>query len=67
MLFRSSVSVNDPVVRSDGTIANAVSPAVLDAEGVTWKSAVGATCVYDDLDNPIKPTKGFRGRIAPAR
>lgn len=63
-LARRSVSVNDPIVNPDGTISNAVSPAVLDAQGVTWKSAVGGTYVYDDLDNPIRPTKGFRGRVS---
>ncbi|MGE0006586.1 MAG: outer membrane protein assembly factor BamA [Parvibaculaceae bacterium] len=39
-----------------------VSPAILDSEGVTWKSAVAMGYVYDDLDNPSKPTKGFRGK-----
>jgi len=29
---------------------------------VTWKSAVSTGYVYDDLDNPSKPTKGFRGK-----
>jgi outer membrane protein insertion porin family len=37
--------------------------AVLDAAGVTWKSSIGATYTYDDLDNPVNPTKGFRGQI----
>ncbi|MGE0240889.1 MAG: outer membrane protein assembly factor BamA, partial [Parvibaculaceae bacterium] len=39
-----------------------VSPAILDSEGVTWKSSVAAGYVYDDLDNPSRPTKGFRGK-----
>jgi outer membrane protein insertion porin family len=39
------------------------SLAIQDAEGVTWKSALTATYTYDDLDNPIRPTTGFRGRI----
>ena len=39
-----------------------VSPAILDAEGITWKSSVLGSYVYDDLDNPGKPTKGFRGK-----
>jgi outer membrane protein insertion porin family len=39
------------------------SLAIQDAEGVTWKSAVTATYTYDDLDNPVKPTTGFRGRL----
>ncbi len=41
---------------------NDVSPAILDSEGVTWKSAVASAYVYDDLDSPAKPTKGFRGK-----
>lgn len=39
-----------------------VSPAILDSEGVTWKSSVASAYVYDDLDNPSRPTKGFRGK-----
>lgn len=39
-----------------------VSPAILDSEGVTWKSSVASAYVYDDLDNPARPTKGFRGK-----
>lgn len=39
-----------------------VSPAILDAEGVTWKSSIASAYVYDDLDSPSKPTKGFRGK-----
>lgn len=41
---------------------NKVSPAILDSEGVTWKSSIASSYVYDDLDNPSKPTKGFRGK-----
>src|SRR5205085_11889991 len=37
------------------------SLAVVDSEGVTWKSVLTGTYTYDDLDNPAKPTKGFRG------
>jgi outer membrane protein insertion porin family len=37
--------------------------AVRDAEGVTWKSSIGVNYTYDDLDNPVNPTKGFRGQI----
>jgi outer membrane protein insertion porin family len=38
------------------------SPAILDSAGVTWKSAIATAYLYDDLDNPNKPTKGFRFR-----
>jgi outer membrane protein insertion porin family len=30
---------------------------------VTWKSTIGAVYTYDDLDNPVNPTKGFRGQL----
>lgn len=46
----------------DDDLRNDVSPAILDSEGVTWKSALSTGYVYDDLDNPSKPTKGFRGK-----
>jgi outer membrane protein insertion porin family len=39
------------------------SLAVLNSAGVTWKSTIGSTYTYDDLDNPVNPTKGFRGQI----
>lgn len=48
----------DPELDSDDLPA----PAIYDAKGVSWKSAIGVTYIYDDLDNSIKPTKGFRGR-----
>ena len=56
-LARRSVNVDDDD-KAD------ISPAILDSEGITWKSMVGSTYIYDDLDNPLKPTKGFRGRLA---
>jgi outer membrane protein insertion porin family len=39
------------------------SLAIRDSEGVTYKSMVSATYTYDDLDNPLKPTKGFRAQL----
>ncbi len=39
------------------------SPAVIATEGATLKSYVGATYTWDDLDNPARPTNGFRGQI----
>jgi len=38
------------------------SLAIQDSEGITWKSMIGTTYTYDDLDNPVRPTKGFRGK-----
>jgi outer membrane protein insertion porin family len=52
-LARRDISVND---------GERASPAILDSEGVSWKSSIAAAYVYDDLDNPNKPTKGFRFR-----
>jgi outer membrane protein insertion porin family len=39
------------------------SLAIVDSEGVTWKSAVSGSYTWDDLDNPLNPTKGFRGQL----
>lgn len=52
-LARREITIDDP---------QNVSPAILDSEGVTWKSSVASGYVFDDLDNPQKPTKGFRGK-----
>jgi outer membrane protein insertion porin family len=45
-------------------VPDSASLAILDSEGITWKSMIGATYTFDDLDNPVRPTKGFRGRLA---
>ncbi len=45
------VDVNDP---------DQVSLAIRDAEGTTNKSMIGTSYIYDQLDNPIKPTSGYR-------
>ncbi len=39
------------------------SPAVIEEQGKTWKSAVSGTYTYDDLDNPQKPTSGLRAQL----
>ena len=39
------------------------SPAIIAQEGSSWKSSVGATYTWDDLDNPVRPTLGFRGQL----
>lgn len=44
----------------DVTIA---SPAVIAQQGSNWKSSVGATYLWDDLDDPNRPTTGFRGEL----
>src|SRR5688500_2685865 len=37
-----------------------VSWAILDSEGTSNKSMFGLNYVYDQLDNPLKPTSGYR-------
>ena len=44
----------------DVTIA---SPAVIAQQGADWKSAVGATYTWDDLDDQNRPTTGFKGQL----
>jgi outer membrane protein insertion porin family len=39
------------------------APAVIDAQGQSLKSFVGATYTWDNLDNPMLPTNGFRGQL----
>ncbi|MBC8038083.1 MAG: outer membrane protein assembly factor BamA [Rhizobiales bacterium] len=46
-----------------GIDSDHASPAVLDSEGNTLKSFVGATYTWDNLDSPVKPTNGFRGQV----
>jgi outer membrane protein insertion porin family len=60
----SSMQLNYSLARRDVyDVKSDASLAIRDSEGVTWKSAVGATYTWDDLDNPLNPTKGFRGQI----
>jgi outer membrane protein insertion porin family len=40
------------------------SPAVIETEGESLKSYVGSTYTWDNLDNPARPTNGFRGQLA---
>lgn len=58
LTFRYSISR-----REVEGVSTSASPAVQAREGVTWKSAVGSTYTWDDLDNPNRPTNGFRGQI----
>jgi outer membrane protein insertion porin family len=39
------------------------SPAVIAQQGVNWKSAVGATYTWDDLDDLNRPTTGIRAQV----
>ena len=47
-----------------GVDVTQASPAVIAQQGSNWKSAIGATYIWDDLDNPNRPTTGFRGEIS---
>ena len=60
----SSMTFKYSLARRDiSGVKSSASLAIKDSEGVTWKSMLGATYVYDDLDNPLKPTKGFRAEL----
>lgn len=47
----------------DNINKDVASPAVIETEGETLKSYVSSTYTWDNLDNPTKPTNGFRGQI----
>lgn len=47
----------------DGIDHDEASPAIIAQEGSSIKSSVGATYTWDDLDNPNRPTLGFRGQL----
>ena len=46
-----------------GINAASASPAIIAQEGNTWKSAIGTTYTWDDLDDPNRPILGFRGQL----
>jgi outer membrane protein insertion porin family len=47
---------------TDIEIDNA-APAIIDQEGTNWKSAIGNTITWDNLDSPIDPTSGLRAQL----
>jgi outer membrane protein insertion porin family len=47
----------------DGIDKDSASPAVIETEGETIKSFVASTYTWDNLDNPMRPTNGFRGQL----
>ena len=49
--------------KTKGIDASIAAPAIIAQEGNNWKSSVGATYTWDDLDNPNIPTTGFRGQL----
>lgn len=47
----------------DGIDPSSASPAVIATEGSSLKSYVGTTYTWDNLDNAVRPTNGFRGQL----
>lgn len=47
----------------NGVDYNKASPTVIASEGNSFKSSLGANYQYDDLDNPLDPSSGFRGQL----
>jgi outer membrane protein insertion porin family len=39
------------------------SPAIINSAGGSLKSSLETTYTWDNLDNPVKPTNGFRGQL----
>lgn len=39
------------------------APAIINSQGDSIKSAIEASYTWDNLDNPIQPTNGFRGQL----
>jgi outer membrane protein insertion porin family len=49
--------------KTRGVNISTSAPAIIAQEGKDWKSAISATYTYDDLDDPSRPTSGFRGQV----
>lgn len=47
----------------DGIDKSQAAPAVIESEGTSLKSAVSGVYTWDNLDNPTRPTNGFRGQV----
>ena len=47
----------------DGINYASAAPAVIESEGKTLKSFLGSTYTWDNLDNPNRPSNGFRGQL----
>ena len=46
-----------------GVTIDSASPAIIEQQGKDWKSALSATYIYDDLDNPLNPASGLRAEL----
>ncbi|MFM8745782.1 MAG: outer membrane protein assembly factor BamA [Aestuariivirga sp.] len=47
----------------DGISKSSAAPAVIQSQGKSLKSFVDGTYTWDNLDNPLRPTNGFRGQV----
>jgi outer membrane protein insertion porin family len=47
----------------DGISKSSAAPAVIQSAGKSLKSFVSGTYTWDNLDNPLRPTNGFRGQV----
>lgn len=47
----------------DGISKSSAAPAVIQSAGKSLKSFVEAGYTWDNLDNPLRPTNGFRGQV----
>ena len=61
----SSINLKYSLARrqTKGVDVKIASPAIISQEGTDWKSAVGLTYTYDDLDNPLRPSSGLRAQL----
>jgi outer membrane protein insertion porin family len=46
----------------DGISKSSAAPAVIESAGKSLKSFVNGVYTWDNLDNPLRPTNGFRGQ-----
>ncbi len=49
--------------KTKGVDVGSAAPAIIEQQGKDWKSALSATYIYDDLDNPLNPTSGLRAEL----
>jgi outer membrane protein insertion porin family len=49
--------------KTKGVTVASAAPAIIEQQGKDWKSALSATYIYDDLDNPLNPTSGLRAEL----
>ena len=47
----------------DGISKSNAAPAIIESSGQYTKSVIGGNYTWDNLDNPLRPTNGFRGQL----